>query len=545
MTAPAHAYYLASKNQELALGIRLLCFVPLASAGTYAVNLAAKLRERGYDVFLDRAEYAMGDDWKKVGETALRNTQRLVLIATHEAVFESKPVEREVVLFSQRKRQIIPIFFGDTFSSKEQDNPGKSQVLELLPDATLYIEDKEGSLTGQMPTDAVVDKLVSSHGVMKRRALRQAIAGWTIAALVTLGIISTIAAITANRAKIKETEAKADVELKLAETYLENGKKILASNGDVSSAVMWFSKTFETKGLPAEGTRSSARRIISSLSLQLPSYSLVHPEAVSNFSLDASEKILATSSGNDVYLWNLDSVQLIAGPLHHPNAVTDVELSADGKRLVTSWYSEEEDVFAGEALLWNLTMSPPTKVSLDVQKDSVYDVAFSRDGKYAAAASFNGGCLFESETGSLVHGPIEGEFETTDILFSPDNKFLVSLSYDSKGIGGVVALYDIENSKTNLIEWPEAAPKIARFTSEGSYLLVAKNDGQISVYAPDQLGEPSKTFETNEEITSLPIHAIQNSLLEPHPGRFCYSTLITRRPLTAIFHLRKHCKNLL
>ena len=119
----------------------------------------------------------MGDDWKKVGETALRNTKRLVLIATHEAVFESKPVEREVVLFSQRKRQIIPIFFGDTFSSKEQDNPGKSQVLELLPDATLYIEDKEGSLTGQMPTDAVVDKLVSSHGVMKRRALRQAIAG--------------------------------------------------------------------------------------------------------------------------------------------------------------------------------------------------------------------------------------------------------------------------------------------------------------------------------------------------------------------------------
>ena len=31
-----------------------------ASGGTYAVNLAARLREKGYEVFLDRAEYAMG-----------------------------------------------------------------------------------------------------------------------------------------------------------------------------------------------------------------------------------------------------------------------------------------------------------------------------------------------------------------------------------------------------------------------------------------------------------------------------------------------------
>ena len=65
-----------------------------ASGGPYAVNLAQRLRDAKYDVFLDRAEYAMGDDWKKVGAYALSNTQRLILVANREAVTDSKPVEK-------------------------------------------------------------------------------------------------------------------------------------------------------------------------------------------------------------------------------------------------------------------------------------------------------------------------------------------------------------------------------------------------------------------------------------------------------------------
>ena len=105
-----------------------------ASGGNYAVNLAARLRDKGYDVFLDRADYALGDKWKQVGEVALRNTQRLVLIATREAVFESKPVEREVIFFTDRSRHCIPIFFGDNFAEEEKQTPGKFVVLDRLPD---------------------------------------------------------------------------------------------------------------------------------------------------------------------------------------------------------------------------------------------------------------------------------------------------------------------------------------------------------------------------------------------------------------------------
>ena len=111
------------------------------SGGAYTVNLAQGLRERGFEVFLDRTEYAMGDAWKDVGEVALRNTQRLVLVATREAVFESDPVQREIMLFTDRSRHVIPIFFGDTFEKEEQENPGEFEVLERLPDDTLAPDD--------------------------------------------------------------------------------------------------------------------------------------------------------------------------------------------------------------------------------------------------------------------------------------------------------------------------------------------------------------------------------------------------------------------
>ena len=63
-----------------------------ASGGTYAVSLAERLRERGYDCFLDQSEFAAGDDWRREAQKALRNTQRLVVVATRDAIVESEAV---------------------------------------------------------------------------------------------------------------------------------------------------------------------------------------------------------------------------------------------------------------------------------------------------------------------------------------------------------------------------------------------------------------------------------------------------------------------
>src|SRR5437764_11258222 len=110
----------------------------------------------------------MGDDWREEGERALRHTQRLVLIATREAVMHSPPVSREVEIFTARSRHVILIVFGGRFTNAERE---KSPVLQRIPDSQLTIEDSPESL-GKGPFPSVVDQLIRTDRVLRRRTIR-------------------------------------------------------------------------------------------------------------------------------------------------------------------------------------------------------------------------------------------------------------------------------------------------------------------------------------------------------------------------------------
>lgn len=156
-----------------------------ASGGSYAVKLAQRLQEKRYEVFLDRAEYAMGDDWPIVGKRALDNTTRLVVIATRQAVTISRPVEREVDRFRNRSRQVIPIVFGDRFADLvREDYP----VLRQINDSQLYIEDDlvEG------PSDTTIDQLIRTQRVMRRRNMRALLALIPVVAVIAFAAWATI-----------------------------------------------------------------------------------------------------------------------------------------------------------------------------------------------------------------------------------------------------------------------------------------------------------------------------------------------------------------
>ena len=139
-------------------GLRLLHLLPLVQRRSIRRGTISAVGQRGYgDCFLDRTEYAMGDDWKKEGERALRHTQRLVLIATREAVTESQPVAREVEIFTARSRHVIPIVFGDELADVErEDNP----VLRRIPASQLYIDEKTRSVLAHGPSETAVDQLI-------------------------------------------------------------------------------------------------------------------------------------------------------------------------------------------------------------------------------------------------------------------------------------------------------------------------------------------------------------------------------------------------
>lgn len=110
----------ASDNGKRSLLRRLLDFVfgydffisySWSDGAAYATALASRLEADRFAVFLDRTEYASGDNWKKVGAWTLRRTGQLILVGSPAAI-RSDPVIREVEIFSKTGRRIVPIDFA-------------------------------------------------------------------------------------------------------------------------------------------------------------------------------------------------------------------------------------------------------------------------------------------------------------------------------------------------------------------------------------------------------------------------------------------------
>ncbi len=168
-----------------------------ASGGAYAVALAQRLRDRGFDCFLDRAEFAMGEDWKQQGDRALRNTQVLILIATREAVTQSPPVQREVEIFTARSNRIIPIQFGDTIADLDRQ---QSAVLKHIAESLLYIPEQQANLS-RGPSESVIDQIVNTHQILRRRTLRQRVVAAVITVLAIAAIVMAVLGAMANSAR--------------------------------------------------------------------------------------------------------------------------------------------------------------------------------------------------------------------------------------------------------------------------------------------------------------------------------------------------------
>ena len=171
-----------------------------ASGGQYAVGLAEKLRERGYDCFLDQSEFAAGDDWKSEARKALRNTRRLVIIATRQAVVDSEAVHHEIEVFTRRSRRVIPIVFGERFSEDEQHN---LPTLKQIPDSTIdLVEDLNRLDKG--PSENILTKLIQTNRLVRRRSVRALIVTAALTILATAAVVASIFWVRAEIAKSEE-----------------------------------------------------------------------------------------------------------------------------------------------------------------------------------------------------------------------------------------------------------------------------------------------------------------------------------------------------
>jgi hypothetical protein len=175
-----------------------------STGGKYAMALAARLRERGLDCFLDRAEFAAGDDWKIEARRALDRTQRLVVVANPEAMRESAAVRREVEIFTARNQRIVLITFDRPYTEDERkDIPTLAMISASCLSAT-----ETAPVTAGEPSKAVVDRLVQTHDLIRRKRLRRGIVAGVIATLSVMLAVSIVLGLGAYYAQQREKRAR-------------------------------------------------------------------------------------------------------------------------------------------------------------------------------------------------------------------------------------------------------------------------------------------------------------------------------------------------
>jgi WD40 repeat protein len=157
-----------------------------SSGGRYAVALAEALRARGHDCFLDRSEFAVGDDWKLEAGVALRRTQRLLVVATTEAISTSDAVKHELEEFRARHRPVFLVVFGKRFDELER---AEHRALQLVPADSLSVVETTAAAEGK-PSTAALDEIVRSYRVLRRRKLRTRWIAGVICALLALLVVS-------------------------------------------------------------------------------------------------------------------------------------------------------------------------------------------------------------------------------------------------------------------------------------------------------------------------------------------------------------------
>lgn len=136
----------------------------------YALTLVEKLRQRGYDCFLDTDEYLPWGNWITDGARAIQKTGYLLLICTPDAVMDPQgrpaaddPVVKELAAFAKSGRQKVRI----NVTPVEQHIWNASEIAKFFKPGDLYKDDFE-----RVPSNSLIEELDSKFKLERVRIKR-------------------------------------------------------------------------------------------------------------------------------------------------------------------------------------------------------------------------------------------------------------------------------------------------------------------------------------------------------------------------------------
>lgn len=209
-------------------------------------------------------------------------------------------------------------------------------------------------------------------------------------------------------------------------------------------------------------------------------YPMTVPVTALAFSPDGAE--IASSGYHEIIFWKVADGSLVRRLQGLGERVYDVAYSPDGKWLAAA--SGDPGQF-GAAKLWKVEAGGKFTPARDLyeSQDVVYSVAFSPDGKKIAAAGADRTVrVFEVETGKqlvLIEDHADWIFE---VAFSPDGKRLASAARDKTS-----KVFDVEK-KESLVTFPTHALPVytVSFSPDGKSIATGGEDNRIRIWDPEK-----------------------------------------------------------
>ncbi|CUA76133.1 WD repeat-containing protein 90 [Homo sapiens] [Rhizoctonia solani] len=190
-----------------------------------------------------------------------------------------------------------------------------------------------------------------------------------------------------------------------------------------------------------------------------------------SFSYDGSTIVCAVEN-EGIYIWDAHQDSLVLGPLQgHTGVIGSVSFSPDGAYLISNSYGSDNTL-----RLWDTRSSSTASNPLEGHADSVISVGYLPDGTRIISTSYDHTTyMWDIETGEMIFGLIGFIYDSTP---SPDSAYIACAT-----LGGLVLL---DAWTKEVVLGPlQTCPSIRTtlFSSDGTHIITASDSGVMRILA--------------------------------------------------------------
>jgi WD40 repeat protein len=460
----------------------------------YAVKVVEELERRGLDCFLDSDDYALSDDWKRVGSWTLRRTGQLLLIGS-PAALERPAVLREVRLFSHTDRRIVAVSFDGSLNPSQSS----SKLFKYLKGQTLRFEEASARLPIG-PSDEAISRISSSFKLVRQRDKRLRLVTLTAVVLAVLALGSVIAAFAAIQARTAaEQRSQANVAQRLAAQSELSRDRFPQRSALLAAAAI---EVAQRAGVEVGDAEAAARRTLTAFHGSIP-YS--HP-GLSSMAVSPNRRWLATGGDDNlIRVWDLSKQgaepRIYRG---HQTEANSISFSPDSKWLISGGAYYGRGFVASKtdnrALLWSLSSASATPRALQ-GKGVAIDFAFVKFGTSVAVLFSDGRVLlWDLTTNGSTLKPVplgEPNLDAKTIAVDSRGKWL-AVGYRN----GTARLWKQATllSKQEAVILPGHDDPVVRtltFSPNGRWLVTTSTDLKSDSGAPPTTSRTARLWDMN------------------------------------------------